>query len=158
MVALTGTLLVQIVVFLTLIWFIKAFLWKPLIGVMDDRKKHIADGIAAAEQGRKELERAETQVERAIEEARQRANEIVDNSNRRAREIVASARGEAEAERGRELERAREEIDQMVRQARETLRGDFARISAAAASKILGRELDPKAHASIVDEFAEELS
>ena len=98
MVAITGTLLVQIIVFLTLIWFIKAFLWKPLIGVMDDRKKHIADGIAAAEQGRKELERAEARVERAIEEARQRANEIVDNSNRRAREIVASARGEAEAE------------------------------------------------------------
>ncbi|GBE10251.1 ATP synthase subunit b [bacterium BMS3Bbin12] len=157
MVALTGTLLVQIVVFLTLIWFIKAFLWKPLIDMMDDRKKHIADGIAAAEQGRKELERAETRVEQAIEEARQRANEIVDNSNRRAREIVAVARNEAETERGRELERAREEIDQMVRQAREALRGDFARISVAAAGRILGRELDPKAHASLVDEFAEEL-
>ncbi|HEB81055.1 MAG TPA: ATP synthase F0 subunit B, partial [Chromatiales bacterium] len=91
------------------------------------------------------------------EEARQRAGEIIDNSNRRAREIVAVARSEAEAERGRELERARVEIDQTVRQARETLRGDFARISAAAAGKILGRELDPEVHASLVDEFVEKL-
>ncbi len=157
MVALTGTLIVQIIVFLVLIWFIKAFLWKPLISVMDDRKKHIADGIAAAERGRKELEQAGTRVEQAIEEARQRAGEIIDNSNRRAREIVAVARSEAEAERGRELERARVEIDQTVRQARETLRGDFARISAAAAGKILGRELDPEVHASLVDEFVEKL-
>ena len=157
MVAITGTLIVQIVAFLILIWILKRFLWGPLMAVMDDRKKRIADGIAAAEQGRKELEEAEVRVAEAIEEARRRATEIIDNSNRRAREIVDAARVEAEGERTRELERARTEIEQSARQARESLRGEFARISAAAAGRILERELDPKAHAALVDEFAEKL-
>ncbi|MGH8225784.1 MAG: F0F1 ATP synthase subunit B [Gammaproteobacteria bacterium] len=157
MVAITGTLIVQIIVFLLLIWFLKAKLWGPLMTVMDARKKRIADGIAAAEQGQRELAEAEVRVAEAIEEARKRATEIIDNSNRRAREIVEAARVEAEGERTRELERARGEIEHAARQARESLRGDFARVSAAAAGRILAYELDEKKHASLVDEFAEEL-
>ena len=158
MVAITGTLIVQIIVFLALIWFLKRFLWGRLIGIMDERRKRIADGIAAAEKGQRELEQAEARAEEAIEEARRRATEIIDNSNRRGREIIEAARSEAEAERARELDRAREEIDQASRQARESLRGDFARIAAAAAGRILEREIDPETHASLVDEFAEKLA
>ena len=158
MVAITGTLIVQIIVFLALIWVLKRFLWGPLIGIMDERRKRIADGIAAAEKGQRELEQAEARAEEAIEEARRRATEIIDNSNRRGREIIEAARSEAEAERARELDRAREEIDQASRQARESLRGDFARIAAAAAGRILEREIDPGTHASLVDEFAEKLA
>ncbi|MGA7965609.1 MAG: F0F1 ATP synthase subunit B [Gammaproteobacteria bacterium] len=158
MVAITGTLIVQIIVFLVTIWLLKRWLWGPLMAVMDERRKRIADGIAAAEKGQKELEEAEVRVEEAIEEARRRATEIIDNSNRRGREIIEAARSEAEAERARELERAREEIDQASRQARESLRGDFARIAAAAAGRILEREIDAGTHASLLDEFAEKLA
>lgn len=157
MVAITGTLIVQIVVFLILIWILKRFLWGPLVGMMDERKKRIADGIAAADQGQKELAQAAVHAGEAIDEARRRATEIIDNSNRRAREIVDAARSEAEAERGRALDRAREEIEQASRQARESLRSDFARIAAAAAGRILEREIDPRTHVALVDEFAEKL-
>jgi F-type H+-transporting ATPase subunit b len=157
MVAITGTLLVEIVIFLVTIWLLKRWLWGPLLAAMDARRKRIAEGIAAAEEGRRELAEAETRAERAIEEARSRANGIIDNANRRAREVVDAARGEAESERTREVERAQGEINQAAHQAREDLRGDFARISAAAAGRILSKELDPEKHASLVDEFAEQL-
>lgn len=157
MVAITGTLIVEIIIFLVTIWLLKRWFWAPLLGVMDARRKRIADGIAAAEEGERKLAEAEGETRKAIEEARARATEIIDNANRRAREVVDAARGEAEAERARELERARAEVEQAARQAREALRGDFARISAAAAGRILAEELDPKKHASLVDEFAEKL-
>ena len=158
MVAITGTLIVQIIVFLTTVWLLKRLLWGPLIGMMDVRKKRIADGIAAAEQGRRELEQAEARAEQAIEEARRRATEIIDSSNRRGRDIIDTARREAETERAREMERAREEIDQASRQAREALRDDFARLTAAAAGRILEREVDAEKHSSLVEEFAEKLA
>lgn len=157
MVAITGTLIVQIVVFLFAIWLLKRWLWGPLMAVMDERKKRVADGIAAAEKSQKELEQAEARAAEAIEEARHRATEIIDNSNRRGREIVEAARDEAEAERTRELNRAREEIEQASRKAREELRGDFARIAAAAAGRILEREIDPETHTALVEQFAEKL-
>ncbi|MGH8161846.1 MAG: F0F1 ATP synthase subunit B [Gammaproteobacteria bacterium] len=158
MVAITGTLIVEVVVFLLTIWLLKRWGWGALLGVMDARKKRIADGIAAAEEGRRELAEAETRAEKAVEEARARATEIIDNANRRARELVDVARGEAEEARTHEVERARVEVEQAARQAREALRGDFARISAAAAGRILNAELDPEKHASLVDEFAEQLA
>ncbi len=109
-------------------------LWGPLMSVMDARKKRIADGIAAAEQGQWELEEAEERVAEAIEEARRRATEIIDNSNRRAREIVDAARIEAEGERTRELERARTRSNSpRVRHAKACV-ASFARVSAAAAA------------------------
>ncbi|HEX5313868.1 MAG TPA: F0F1 ATP synthase subunit B [Gammaproteobacteria bacterium] len=157
MVAITGTLIVQIVVFLVTIWLLKRLGWAWLVGQIDERRKRIAEGIAAGEEGRRALAEAESQAAKAIEEARARATEIIDNANRRAREVVDAARVEAEGERGRELERARAEIEQAARQARENLRGDFARISAAAAGRILNEELDPAKHAALVDEFAEKL-
>ncbi|MDN5864074.1 MAG: F0F1 ATP synthase subunit B [Gammaproteobacteria bacterium] len=157
MVAITGTLIVEIVVFLVTIWLLKRWFWGPLLAVLDARRKRIADGIAAAEEGRRQLAEAEKQAGKAIEEARERATEIIENSNRRAREIIEAARGEAETERAREMERARAEIEQATQQARESLRGDFARLSAAAAGRLLGKELDADKHASLVDEFAEQL-
>lgn len=158
MVAITGTLIVEIVVFLVTIWLLKRWLWGPLMGVMDARKKRIADGIAAAEEGQRDLAEAEQRAEKAVEEARSRAGEILDNANRRAREVVDAAHAEAEAEREREVQRAREEINQAARQARESLRGDFARISAAAAGRILDKEIDPRKHEALVDDFAEQLA
>jgi F-type H+-transporting ATPase subunit b len=157
MVAITGTLIVQIVVFLVTIWLLKRWLWGPLMGVMDARKKRIADGIAAAEEGQRKFAEAESEAAKAIEEARRRATEILDNANRRSREIADDARAEAEDQKNREVERARGEIEQATQQARESLRGDFARVSAAAAGRILAKEIDPDKHAALVDEFAEQL-
>lgn len=157
MVAITGTLIVEIVIFLVTIWLLKRWFWGPLMGAMDARRKRIADGIAAAEEGQRQLADAEKGAEKAIEEARQRATEILDGANRRSREIIDAARAEAEEEKAREVERARGEIEQATHQAREKLRGDFARVSAAAAGRILSKEIDPDKHAALVDEFAEQL-
>ncbi|MDN5939807.1 MAG: F0F1 ATP synthase subunit B, partial [Salinisphaera sp.] len=108
MVGITGTLIVEIIIFLVTIWLLKRWLWGPLLGVMDARSKQIADGIAAGEKGQRKLLESERQAQEAIEEARQRATKVIDNANRRAQEVVDAARSEAEAERAREVQRARE--------------------------------------------------
>lgn len=148
------TLAFEVVAFLLFIYLMKRFAWKPIVNALEGRQKTIAESIAAAERGRREMEEAEKRAEQVIAEARRRANEIIDGSNKRAAEIVEEARGAAEAERTREVERAKAEIDQSTRQAREALRGQFARIAAEAAGRILQREIDPKRHQSLIEEVA----
>lgn len=148
------TLLFEVIAFLLFIYSFKRWLWKPIVNALENREKTIAESIAAADRGRRDLADAEVRAEEVIAEARRRANEIIDNSNKRAAEIVEEARGAAENERTREVERARAEIDQSTRQAREVLRGEFARIAAEAASRILEREIDPKRHQSLIEEVA----
>lgn len=151
------TLIFEILAFLAFVYSFKRFLWKPIIGALEARERTIADGLAAAEQGRKDLEQAEVRAGQALAEARRQAGEIVEHANRRAGQLVEEARNAADLERIRTVERAQAEIDQASRRAREVLRGRLAQIAAEAAGKILEREIDPKVHAGLVEKMATEL-
>ncbi len=151
------TLVFEIIAFLAFIYLFKRFLWKRIIGTLADREKTIADGLAAAAKGQRDLAEAEKRAEEALAEARRKASEIIESANRRASEIVEQAHGEAETARRREVERAQAEIEQASRQAREVLRGDFARIASLAAGKIIEREIDPKQHQTLIEEMTENL-
>lgn len=71
------TLFAQSVTFAALIWFTAKFVWPPLLGAIERRQKEIADGLAAGERGRNELEQASKRSAEAVDEARQRASGII---------------------------------------------------------------------------------
>lgn len=152
------TLVFEIIAFFAFIYTFKRFLWKPIIDTLAKREKTIADGLAAAAKGQRDLAEAEKRAEAALAEARRKAGEIIESANKRAGEIVDQAHGEAENARRRQVERAQAEIEQASRQAREVLRGDFARIASEAASKIIQREVDPKQHQTLIEEMTENLA
>jgi len=51
----TATLFGQMITFIVFVWFVKAYLWEPLTDAMESRTKKITDGLVAAEQGQKKL-------------------------------------------------------------------------------------------------------
>jgi F-type H+-transporting ATPase subunit b len=65
-----ATLLVQIVVFAALWWFTARFVWPPITTALDDRSKKIADGLAAADKAKADLQAAEMRVEAELKKAR----------------------------------------------------------------------------------------
>ena len=67
------TLIAQAVAFALFIWFTVKFVWPPLLRAIEARQKTIADGLAAAEQGKKSLEQAGKQAGEEIAGARTRA-------------------------------------------------------------------------------------
>ena len=85
-----ATLLGQMLVFGILIWFSWKFIWPPLVKAVEDRQKKIADGLAAAERGQKELHQASGEAAGIVNEAREKALKIVDQANRRSNEIIRS--------------------------------------------------------------------
>jgi len=144
------TLVMQAVAFALFIWFTARFIWPPLMRAVDTRQKQIADGLAAGEQGRKELSSAERRVADMIADAKSKAAEIVATGEKFKSETIEAAKGEAKAEADRILAAARAEIEQEVARAKEQLRNQVADLAVAGASKILEREVDPKAHAELL--------
>ena len=152
-----ATLIGQAIVFLVLIWFSWKFIWPPLMKAVEDRQKRIADGLAAAERGQKELQQSHGEAAGIVNEAREKALKIVDQANRRSNEIIDEARATAITEGQRLVGDARQEVQLEQARARDALRKDVAQLAVAGASRLLEREIDPKAHADLIEKLATEI-
>ena len=79
------TLVVQMFVFGAFVWFTMKFVWPPICKALDERQAKIAEGLAAAERGRHELELAQTHVKKQLKQAKVQAAELVDKTHKRLR-------------------------------------------------------------------------
>jgi F-type H+-transporting ATPase subunit b len=151
------TLIVQMLVFITLIWFTMKFVWPIILGAMEERSKKIAQGLAAADQGEQALAQARERADDIVREARERATQIIDNAQHRANDLVEQAKGTASTEGQRLVAAAQQQIELDSSRARESLRREVAQIAVQAASKLLEREIDPKAHADLISKLATQI-
>ena len=151
------TLIMQAVAFGAFIWFTARFVWPPLMGAIETRRKTIADGLAAGEQGRANLASAEKRTADLLAQAKAQAGEIVALGEKFKAETMEQAKVEAKAEADRIVAAAKAEITQEVARAKESLRTAVAELAVAGASKILKREVDPKAHAELLREIQGQL-
>ncbi|MEW6562167.1 MAG: F0F1 ATP synthase subunit B [Pseudomonadota bacterium] len=152
-----ATLLGQAITFAILIWFTMKFVWPPLTQAMQERAKTIADGLAAAERGKHEQELAAKRAAEVIREAKDKAAEIIAAGDKRASEIVEEAKVQAKAEGDRIIAAAKAEVDQEVFRAKEQLRTQVSAIALEGAGKILGREIDAKAHNDLLEKLVAEI-
>jgi len=153
----TATLFAQAAVFALFIAFTVKFIWPYMLRAIEARQKTIADGLAAAEQGKKSLELSSKQAGDEIAAARNRAADIVTQAEKRAAQAIEEAKTAAKAEGDREKAVAKADIQQAVSRAREQLREQVAALAVAGAEKILRREVDAKAHADLLDGIKKQL-
>ncbi len=151
------SLVAQAITFAAFIWFTVKFVWPHMLRAIETRQKTIADGLAAAEQGKKSLETSAKQAEQAVQDARGRAAEIVEHAEKRSAQMIEEAKTSAREEGSREKAAAKAEIAQEVSRAREQLRDHVAALAVAGAEKILQREVDAKAHADLLESIKRQL-
>ncbi len=151
------TLISQAVAFSIFIWFTVKFVWPPLLRAIEERQKTIADGLAAGERGRHELELASQRSSDVLKEAKQRASEIILQAEKRATEIVEESKRTAKEEGDRIISGAKADIEHEVFIAKESLRQHVAELAVAGAAKILRREVDSRAHADMLVSIGEDL-
>jgi F-type H+-transporting ATPase subunit b len=145
------------VVFLILAWFTMKFVWPPLISALDERAKKIADGLAAADKGKAELEAAHKRVDQELAVARNEGQHRIAEAEKRAQLVADEIKRNAQAEAARIIAQAKAEADQQLLKAREALRGDVATLAVKGAEQILKREIDEKAHADLLNQLKAEL-
>lgn len=151
------TLIGQSITFAVFVWFCMKFIWPPIVNALDARRKQIADGLAAADRGKHELELAARRATESLQEAKQKAAEIIAQAEKRAVQLIDEAKAAAKEEGDRMILAAKAEISQESHRAREALRGEIAGLVVAGAGKILRREVDAKAHADLLEAIKNEL-
>ena len=149
----TVTLIAQIIAFVLFIWLINRYLWGPMLAALESRRQQVADGLAAAEEGKKSLHAAQTEIQKMEEEARSKANAIIGGAERRATDIVEESKNVAREESEQIKRAAQSDLDQQTLQAKEALRQQVAALVIQGAERILSREVDAEAHRAALREL-----
>jgi len=113
-VSITGTLIVQMIVFLILVGFTMKYVWPPIAKALDDRAAKIAEGLAAADKAKSELSAANKRVEAELGQARNESAQRLADAERRAQAIVEEAKARATEEGNKIVAAARVEADQQA--------------------------------------------
>lgn len=148
-----GYLIVQIVNFLILLVILRAWVYEPVVRMMENRRKTIAQGLEdariAAEARASAEEQAKTILAEAQANAAQKIREAMDRAEVAAREIRAQAEADATKAREAALAEAAQERDRILAD----VRGQISILAMAAAQKIIGEALDEKRQHALINEF-----
>lgn len=138
------------IVFLVLMW---QFAFKPISGMLAERRSRIEQGLRDAEQARKDRESAEQERLTALSEARREANDILARAQKIAQETrdadIAATREELERMRTR----ASDEIAAEKQRALAELRSEVADLALQAASRVVGETMTDQRQRRLVEEF-----
>ena len=151
------TLIGQMITFTLLVWFTMKYVWPPLFDALEQRKKKIADGLAAADHGNKQMELAEKNSKEILKGAKSQSAEIINMAQKRASEIVDESRETAKVEGERLLTSAKSQIEQELQRTREKLSKEVSDLAIKAAEQILQEEIDKTKHQAIVKKAAAQL-
>jgi F-type H+-transporting ATPase subunit b len=156
-VSITGTLIVQMIVFLILVWFTMKFVWPPITAALDDRAKKIAEGLSAADKAKSELAVANQRVEQQLSAARDDAAKRLADAERLAQQMIEEAKSRASDEGAKIVAAAKAEAEQESVKAREALREQVAVLAVKGAEAILKREVNAGVHADLLNRLKTEL-
>lgn len=152
-----ASLIGQMVTFGILVLFTMKFVWPPLTQMLDERAKRIAEGLAAADRAKHDLELAEKNAADKMREAKLQAVEIISQAEKRASQLVDEAKENARLEGERLIAGAKAEVDQQIYHAKEELRQQVASLAIIGAEKILRREVNAAAHSDLLASINAEL-
>ena len=155
--SINATLFVQAVVFAILVWFTMKFVWPPIAAALDECANKIADGLAAADRAKTELNAANKRVEEELSKSRNETAARLADAERRAQAIIEEAKARANDEAAKIVAAARAEADQQIVKARETLRDQVAALAVKGAEQILRKEVNAGVHAELLSRLKTEL-
>jgi F-type H+-transporting ATPase subunit b len=157
-VSITGTLIIQVIVFLILVGFTMKFVWPPITVALDERARKIAEGLAAADKAKSELQEADRKVEQELAKSRAEVAQLLADAERRAQAMVEEAKGRATEEANKIIAAARADAEQQTVRAREALREQVAMLAVKGAEQILKREVNAGVHADLLNRLQTELA
>ncbi len=149
-------LVAQIINFFLLLVILRAFAYKPVLKMLDQRSAKIKESVDNAEAVKKQLARAQQDYAAQIDQARKEAQALLTQANQMAEQQRQSTLAQARQETDLFLSKAQAQIDRDTRQAISEVRKEVADLAILAAGKLVKRSLDDKAHYAIVEEVLSE--
>ncbi|WP_158379718.1 F0F1 ATP synthase subunit B [Candidatus Williamhamiltonella defendens] len=154
---LNATILGQAIAFVLFVLFCMKYVWPPIINAIEKRQKEIADGLAFAENAKKDLELAHVNSTEQINKAKLQAQVIIEQANKRKSHILEEAKAEAEQQRSQILAQTEIEIEAKHQRSYEELRKKIAVLAVMGAQKIIEQSIDEKVNSDIINKLVAEL-
>ena len=155
--SITSTLIIQLIVFLLLVWFTMKFVWPPMAAALDARAAKIAEGLSAADKAKAELTSANKRIEAELSSARTDAAQRLADAERLAQSMIEEAKSRASEEGAKIVAAAHAEAEQEATKAREMLREQVAALAVKGAEQILRKEINADVHAALLTQLKTEL-
>ena len=152
-----ATLFGQMITFAIFVCFTMKVVWPVLESQLEERKKKISEGLAAAEMGHKTLERSEIDAKNQISQAREKCHNILEEAEKQAAWILEQAKEQAIKEKETILSSGYGQIDQAITQARQELKEELSSLVIHGVETILGRSITPTDHEKFLDGLAKKL-
>jgi F-type H+-transporting ATPase subunit b len=148
-----GLLIVQIIAFIIVFLTLNAWVYQPMLNMMESRKQKIAQGLEDARVAAEARADAEKEAAKIIATAQTEASNIVREATERAATAGQDVKTAAEAEAAKAREAAVAEAEVERNRILGDLRTQVASLAIAAANKLVGEALDEKKQRSLIDEF-----
>ncbi len=147
----------QLLAFLIVLWILRKFAFKPVLGIIDQRRKVIEDSFLEIDKKKRDLEDLEKNYRKKLEnieqEARTKIQEAANVGVALAKDIQEKARHDAQ----KLIDRAKSEIDQDIEKAKLGFRDEIVALSSLMTEKILREKIDAREHEKLVDRFIKDL-
>jgi len=148
-----GFLILQILAFTIILLTLNAWVYKPMLSMMETRRQKIAQGLEDARVAAEARADAEKDAARIVAQAQAEASKIVREATDRAASAAKDVKAAAEAEAARDLEVAKNQAELELNRILGDLRGQVAALAISAANKLVGETLDEKKQHALLDEF-----
>ncbi|MGQ9498374.1 MAG: F0F1 ATP synthase subunit B [Desulfotomaculales bacterium] len=147
----------QMVNFLLLLVLLRLVAYKPLLKVLEERQKYVANTIAQAENQRAEAEKIKAEYEAEMRRAREQAQAIIERATKAGEEQALNIIAQAKAEAERLKEGALADIQREREKAIAELRDQVASLAILVAGKVIKEGLDAQAHERLVQDAIKEV-
>lgn len=152
-----GVLALTVCNFLLLVYLLKKFAWNRIIGALESREQQIAQDKLQAQQAREAAEKIKSELDEKLaqiaDEAAKKMAEAVKMGETQKEQLLAAAKEQSE----RLAEQAKAQIEVEKNKALSDVRGEIARVSVLAASKVIEQQLNEDAAKAVVDRVLAEV-
>ncbi len=152
-----GVLALTVCNFLLLVYLLKKFAWDRIIGALESREQQIAQDKLQAQQAREAAEKIKSELDEKLaqiaDEAAKKMAEAVKMGETQKEQLLATAKEQSE----RLAEQAKAQIEAEKNKALSDVRGEIARVSVLAASKVIEQQLNEDAAKAVVDRVLAEV-
>lgn len=148
-----GLIIWTVVTFVILLLILRKIAWKPLLTALHTREETIRSSMERAEKAKEEAERLLEENRKNLQRAEEQMQQIIREGRSAADKMKNEILEKASADSRRMIEQAKDEIEREKDAALAKLRQEVADLAIQAATKILGGELEEKHHRKIIDDF-----
>jgi F-type H+-transporting ATPase subunit b len=148
----------QLVIFVSLIFLLRKFAWKPILNAVDERESKISDALDLAEKTKREMTELKAQNDELIKRAREERDEILKAARESKEQMIADAKNQAKTEADKMIESARMAINTEKEAAISEIKNEIVKHSLDIAEKILRKSLsNDAAQVELAEKLAKDI-